>query len=420
MKIDSQRITAFVFVLFISLTGIMTTVSFIGKTIEVRKRAERASEDRMNILRAGQGKGDVLSLYDKADALPALVEEQFNKHLFIRESLVECYGMLQKLMGKRMIDTGTPYRYHMRLENGQHAFYELYTGSSRSEGMVARLKDTAAAYGSPFLFVLRPTKVRHGTLPYGLNDTAYACRRAFCHLLRQSATDVMDLADLMPRDDIAYGRKFFLTDHHWKLTTAFEMARHIAVRIGLDTSVYSSDRWFAERVDRGFYGSLAANAGTTFFEGPDTVFIPILKSDETFRVECYSYKFPTSIAEGRFRKAMIRDTFLTDSDRYAHRYAACLGGDNPLIRIVALENTCGKSLLVFGDSFSLPLIMYLAPACRRIDFVDLRSYAEDNIGEMMKCNRYDYVLCVYPDDLDGITYRFFGQDKDSGRPLSKK
>lgn len=385
----------------------MTIFNFGKKYLEVSERTTLAINDPLQILKGDNSDNSKVTTYEKVKFLTSEIEKQINKNMFGRNSLVEIYGSLQKAIGKRIIETDSPDRYLMKLNNGQHAFYEPHTLSSNSYKEIEKLKNISEKSDSRFTFILRPTKVMQGTLPYNIYNTEYFSTEEFIDSIIKYETEILDLRKYMPNKPENYKNKFFVTDHHWKITTAFDMAKIIASYLGFETSEYKDNLWYTEKAERVFYGSHAENTGASFFDYPDTVYIPITRNNNIFKLERYSYKFPSKIITGTFAETMIDKSYLMDKDKYAHRYAACLGGDSPFIRITNKNCKQRQKILVFGDSFSLSLIMYLAPAVSVIDYIDLRSYAENNIEELISNNKYDNVMCIYPNDLNGDQFEFF-------------
>lgn len=402
-----ERTIIFLFVTTISIFGIMTIFNFGKKYLEVTERNTLAINDSLQILKGYNSDNTKTTAYEKVKGLTSEIEKQINKNMFGRVTLVEIYGGLQKAIGKRIIETDSPDKYLIKLNNGQYAFYEPHIHSSNSSKKIEELKYVSEKSNSRFTFILRPTKIMHGTLPYNIYDTEYFLTEEFIDSISQYGTEILDLRKYMPENPESYKNKFFVTDHHWKITTAFSMAKIIAGYLGFDTSAYKDDLWFIEKAERCFYGSLAENTGATFFQNPDTVYIPVTRNGNIFKLERYSYKFPSKIVTGTFAETMIDKSYLQDKDKYAHRYAACLGGDSPFIRITNKNCKQKHKILVFGDSFSLSLIMYLSPAVSVIDYIDLRSYAENNIKELISNNAYDNVVCIYPNDLNGDLFEFF-------------
>lgn len=403
-----ERIIIFLFATTISIFGIMTIFNFGKKYLEVSERNTLAINDSLQILKGYNSDNSKTTTYEKVKGLTSEIEKQINKNMFGRNTLVEIYGGLQKAIGKRVIETDSPDKYLMKLNNGQYAFYEPHTHSSNSSKKIAELKYVSEKSNSRFTFILRPTKIMHGTLPYNIYDTEYFSTEEFIDSIIKYGIEILDLRRYMPDKPESYKNKFFVTDHHWKITTAFEMAKIIAGFLDFDTSVYKDDLWYIEKTEKCFYGSLAENAGAKFFENPDTVYIPVTRNNNNlFKFEKYSYKFPSKIITGTFAETMIDQSYLKDKDKYAHRYAACLGGDAPFIRITNTNSKQEHKILVFGDSFALSLIMYIAPAVSAIDYIDLRSYAENNIEELISNNKYDNVICIYPNDLNGDLFEFF-------------
>lgn len=404
-----DKFLTFAFLLFLGVMCVGTLWSVAAKLVKVHDRSDAASTDTLSVLVADKGlmPANQLSLGERLDAVIAEAEEQFAKNAAARDLYTECFGGLQRLLGRQSVESEQPGMAIVRLTNGQYSFVELGGHSSHSADEVARLRDVCEQYGARFIYFNRPGKVMRGTMPRGLRDVINDASDTLVAELLDAGVETVDLRQSMPVAGDEYARMFYVTDNHWRLETALAMAKVVAQAIGADTSVYETGGWGSEVVPRPFYGSLALRAGAAYFPSADVMTIPLPPGDGArFKVSAYSYKMLTVVRQGGFFEAMFDTTFLYGKGKYVNRYAGCLGGDHPLISIDRLGSG-GKRVLLFGDSFSLSFGIYLALSLSHLDIVDLRSYRENDLEQRIARGDYDCVICLYPNDVDGTQFTFF-------------
>lgn len=402
------KILTYTFAVLLSVMCAGTLFNLGVKVRQVSQRAADAGADSLNVLHGGGRSAgrEATTAEQRIRGIIGEVEEQVGKNAAMRDAYVEAFGGLQRALGRRSIESDDKSMTVLHLLNGQYTFYDMQGRPADVAGRVDSLSRWCEAHGTRFIYFNRPSKVMKGTLPYGLHDVLNCSADSLVAELRRRGIETCDLRDDMPASPEEYARMFYITDNHWTLQTALLMAGKIAEAVCGDASVYDSLQWRETVCPAPFYGSIALRAGSAYFPGADTIRIPVPEGlGADFRTEAYSYIQPSAIKDGNFFEAMFDTTFLYGEDKYTNRYAGCLGGDHPLIRITN-RNGNGVKMLLFGDSFSLSAGIYLSVALSRLDIIDLRSYREDDIASLIAGGGYDCAACLYPGNMDAILFNF--------------
>ena len=82
----------------------------------------------------------------------------------------------------------------------------------------------------PLIYVQAPYKVeKNEDLPIGITDYANENANALLHELEINGVNVLDLREKLKDKDVK--EKYYITDHHWKIKTAFEASNYITEKL---------------------------------------------------------------------------------------------------------------------------------------------------------------------------------------------
>lgn len=148
--------------------------------------------------------------------------------------------------------------------------------------------------------------------------------------------------------DLLSAEDYYLTDSHWRQEEIVDVARRIAQSMGTDIPVDYEKRTLDIPFKGVFAGQSALNC--------DPEVITYLTNDtiEGFQVTGAKAVYDTEKAAGK------------------DAYEFFLSGNQPLVTIKNPENTDGKKLVVFRDSFASSLMPLLAQGYAEVTMVDLR------------------------------------------------
>lgn len=232
---------------------------------------------------------------------------------------------------------------------------------------VNSLKDYVESQNIDFLYVQAPAKMSpvNKMLPAGVED--YSNENADQLIEKLEAYDV-DTLDLRPyMFDIAsdfYGA-FYKTDHHWKTTTAFQMAGVLAeylnnnYKYDFDSDYYNLDYYKVEHYVNYFLGSLGKKV-TLSKADPEDYDLIVPDFDTNFSIQIPERYIDQT---GAFKDVLLDYRHLQTIDYYNENcYASFMNRNDAVASIHNNAPTCnnGKKILFIKDSYSTPLIPYIA------------------------------------------------------------
>ena len=211
-----------------------------------------------------QQKSSVLSRYNgKVGHIKNVVNDYATSYLINRTKFVEkAYGY-DAVMGWKL----TPAKAAdgvVFLENGYLAQMHNKSDTEIIAGNMESLQVYLQKQNIDFLYVQAPTKMSIGDkqLPAGMQDYANENADVFIESLQEAGISVLDLRPKMYEIAQDYYGAFYVTDHHWKTTTAFQMAGVLAEYLNdqygyeFDKNYYDIDNYCIEEYKNYFLGSL--------------------------------------------------------------------------------------------------------------------------------------------------------------------
>jgi hypothetical protein len=181
---------------------------------------------------------------------------------------------------------------------------------------------------------------------------------------------------------------WYLTDHHWSDDGARSATVAIHNRISemnLPIGILDIDST-GKKTYPDFIGSIGRTLTMPGVPARDKFTISWPTISQVSR--CENLSSAGDICTG----AVILDDFGNEPSPYANRYAAYLGGDNPIDDI----RGPGKgTYIVLKDSFGNSLVPFLALSTERIVAVDERHYREGNLTSLIKAVNPDGVIVLH-------------------------
>lgn len=172
---------------------------------------------------------------------------------------------------------------------------------------------------------------------------------------------------------------YYRTDHHWTSLAASYAFSASAKAMGLGRIVQNYDIY---TVSKTFEGTLASKSGDRSVQDTIQVYVP--KTDVQYRVT-YDDTHETSCS-------LYRRDCLNDKDQYT----VFFGGNHPRITIETTAD-CGKTLLLFKDSYANCFVQFLFPYYDEIIMIDPRYYY-DNIEAVVTREGVTDILFLYNTD----------------------
>ena len=330
------------------------------------------------------------------------LEAAVNENVFARTSYINLFGLSAKLLNKHyIIDTNTTSSV-VKDNNDFLQFISFPVDTTPYVEKIVSLKGVLDELNTPLLYVQTPLKTIDGytEMPQGITDYANSNTDTFLESLNNAGIDTIDLRQTIKQEGMDLGDLFYTTDHHWKTQTAFwavgEVTDYLKENLGIDLDPQefytNSDNYESVFYEKNFLGSQGRRVGK-YYGGVDDYTLMLPNYDTNYTVTINKSN-SSSVAEGTFKEAIVKDNLLNPTDIFTNRYAAYFGADFPevIIKNHLAEND--MKVLIFKDSFGLPFSAFLSTMVGETRMLDTRYY-EGDIEEYVKEYQPDLVLYVY-------------------------
>lgn len=398
-----KEITAVIFI------GVLFILSFLNwKTSFVTIK-----ESALNYWTDSENKWDALSTLI-SDIDRTISDQVYNKYTYI-----EGYGYIQELLGKNEISNFEV----VKAKDGTLHYTYFTSGPNEVDTLVERmerLSSAGKAAGSKVIYVMTPDKYITGVtefekgIPYNYaNETA----DNFLNELEENNIDTIDFRQLMREDNELTTDSFYVTDHHWKIETAFwaftKFVDVLEEQFGLtfpNKEEYTNLDNYNQIVYKNSYmGSMGRKEGKLYSTVEDFTFI-YPKFDTNF----YYYAQSGSIelkTEGRFEQSLAFTSLLSgDGDIYDatnDKYFTYMNGNPGFVEINNFNEPEGPKVLFIKDSLMVPVASFFALGCSKVYMIDPRYYS-GNIEEVIEDYDFDYIFVSYtPQNLTEEFFPFY-------------
>lgn len=377
-KITEEKVVAIVFLAIIFSILIFTVIS---KYEELKAEIVAIFENDQT-----DGYGKVVELTEKAETV-------FNEQIYGKDEFVDVYGLAQRILFKNYLeDSNDPTRDVVKLKNGMLTFLQKKEDMVTRANHIAELQKNISEEGIPFIYIQAPYKIRdNAELPKGLIDYANENANVLLKTLNEQQVETMDLREYFKEMPIQ--EEYFITDHHWKIKTAFEAVNYISEILNNEYN-FNTDNFYTDinhyhitTQENAYLGSIGKRNGK-FYGGLDD-FEYIVPNFETQ----LSVNKSGDVKNGSFEDTIIVKDLLSD-DILLNKYACYFGGDFPEIIIQNETSTSNKKILIIQDSYGLPFSSFLSLRVKELRTIDLRHFEGKEI-EYIKEYKPDIVLMIY-------------------------
>lgn len=346
-----------------------------------------------------------------------------NESIVGRYKLIESYGELNKLLGKKEING---FEYVIDKDgylNSGNFWANIHTIESEPLAVrVKKLSDDMEKKGTKTMVLGFPEKYKDDSsknydgIPY--NNHQYVMDE-YLSYIRKYRIPYIDFRDTLDNSGLSYEEKYFKTDHHWKPEAAFECFVNLIDNLNekfdfnLDENNYyrNLDNYNIENYTNMMLGSEGRSTGMNYAAAED---FNLIYPKDNNEYELYlNNGYEEWTYSGCYKEALIsydpislinkdKDNIYTNSlyDIYLH-------GIKSETKIKNNTNKNGLKVLFLRDSFADPIAEFMAPLCSEIDMLWTKEY-HGNIDEYIKKNNYDLVLVsFFPDDLNEEFFNFY-------------
>ena len=317
-----------------------------------------------------------------------------NENLILKSEYVDLYGLVQNVLQKKYIQDSTD-----RTRDVIKTNENMLTFVQKKENMVIRAKKIAdlnkklEEYNIPLIYIQAPYKVRKSEeLPIGINDYANENADTLLEELEKEDVDILDFREKFKDKNIK--DEYFVTDHHWKIRTAFEASNYITdilnkkYEFNIDEFYMNIDNYYCINKENSFLGSIGKRVGK-YYDGVDDFEYILPKFPTDFKV------IKNDVTkQGTFEDTIIVKELLENEDIQTNRYACYFGGDYPEIKIENNNVLSNKKILVIQDSYGLALSSILTLRVKELRTIDLRHFEGKEV-EYIKEYNPDIVIIMY-------------------------
>lgn len=377
-NITEEKVVAIIFLLIIFLTLILT----------VSLKYEELKTKIAEILKSNEITG-----YQKVAEITKKTETIFNEEIYGKNEFIDIYGLTQRILLKNYLeDSNDKTRNVVKLKNKMLTFLQKKENMEVRANNIEKLQKDLNKEDIKFIYIQAPYKIKNNTeLPTGIEDYSNENADILLKLLDEKKIKTIDLRQYFKATSI--GEKYFVTDHHWKIKTAFEATNYISeilnneYNFNIDNFYKDINNYNVILQKNAYLGSIGKRNGR-FYAGLD---------DFEYLVPNFETKLLVNkngdLKEGDFEDTIIVNNLL-EEDILLNKYACYFGGDYPEIIIKNEKNTNDKKILVIQDSYGLPFSAFLSLRVKELRTIDLRHFQE-NETEYIKKFRPDIVLMIY-------------------------
>lgn len=358
--------------------------------------------------------------FHKPKQAVTLIEEEMSEELFLRYPLIEGYGALQLIMGKKEENAFS----NIKGKDGMLYDASFWNGFGDDQKELAvrarRLHDQLKEEGIEMGVVLFPMKLpeeqeRYYGLPY--NDFSKLAGD-FTSWLRYYKVPMLDLSNLCETSGLTHQQAFFKTDHHWTPEAAFFgycnilgwMEKSFDISLDPDYKLRDLSNYKQVTFPNYMLGSQGRETGVIFAGGAEdyTVIYPEYQGNYLlWRGDTEDYKEYT----GGFEEALLKldvneegfDGIYSGNGEAVYLH----NGVDDYVSIRNLDTESKKKILLLRDSYATPVGAFLAQTFEQVDMLWTLQMSEEELEDFLTKNHYDYVLlALYPENLNGAAFPF--------------
>lgn len=224
-------------------------------------------------------------------------------------------------------------------------------------------------------YSLIPDKNYYMAKPNGYIDLDYdKLQQLLSEGLDENMTYINILNDLNADD-------YYSTDHHWSQDNIVDVAKTIADKMGFLQAI--ENLTYDKNVIEGFKGVYGGQYP-----------LPLDKENLVYLTNDLMDNWTVKIMNNKLE--MIDSTiYATDKFGGTDPYDVFLHGATPLITIENKNNTSGKELFIFRDSFSSSLAPLLVEGYSKVTLIDIRYMSAQFLGDYVDFGTGNDVLFIY-------------------------
>lgn len=350
--------------------------------------------------------GDMEKPAEIADVqrIPSEIDAILGEHLVKRNSWVELYGSVYKLLGKHEENAFT----YVKDKNGYFYSGNFWNTSMVDEQNLAlrirSLQDEVSGKGTKVICIMCPTKYNekwtegYCGIPYN-NMNKFADKVLL--QLRRYNVDYIDFREVFLAEKMSLEDIFYRTDHRWNNPAAFGatgvIVDHLKRKYGDDWDpngyYMSPDNYAFNTYEEIFLGYQGNEVGTGYIDRLDDYTYIYPKFDTEYTYTYISHSGDEREDRGSVRETIITDEHLEEKDVYERELGSSyLRGGGKSDQIVNENIQDGRKILFLRDSFASQIAVFMAPMCKEIDLYQTDDWEREEIEDVIRQEQYDYIF----------------------------
>jgi hypothetical protein len=244
--------------------------------------------------------------------------------------------------------------------------------------------------GAKLIYVSFPFKVNYVNVSkpsYIMEDQGLKYKQYFLDGIQKLNISIMDIGSRFKKEfsQNEINSMYFKTDHHWNMKGAFAAYKILAENLGVTISDNDYIRTCENNVI--FTGTYNVQLYMTVSTKNENVCYmnPKNFSFDHMSISVNDKKTTWEDVYGSFKKQHL--TKVNYNQAYTDNYAN--------IHIVNPQPLLNKKVLISKDSYTNAMLPHLAKLFREIDVIDLRFYKKGSFEDLVRENKYDYVLIMH-------------------------
>lgn len=335
----------------------------------------------------------------KVQHIKAVIQDYCDQYLVGRVKFVEQAYAFEKLFQWTLIPYGSDNGIIIK-DDGYMTYVSDDIDVTDMANHLEKLNSYLKEREIDMLYVQAPSKIDPNTpgLPPGVNDRTNDNIDNLLKKLSAKDVDVLDLRQFIVDEYDNYEDAFYKTDHHWKTTTAFRAAQVLVGYMNkngytsIDESKIATEKFDVETYEKYFLGSQGKKVTLAVAE-PEDYQLMIPKYDTNFSIQIPERNIEM---QGGFKDTLLDYRHLQKIDYYNENcYASFMNRNDVYCKIV--NHDAGieeKKILIIKDSYSTPLIPYLALGVKEIDAI-YESLFDGSIQTYIDETQPDMVIVMY-------------------------
>lgn len=325
---------------------------------------------------------NVYKAYNSSDYILNL-EKDFNENFHNRLNLIENYGGLKKLLGKKFVDDPLVERYVYKGKNGFLYYVEPNKiDTKKIAKKISAFQDKLITEHTTFVTCLAPNKhaIASENFPYGVLDYTTHNTSDLEKNLNELGVSSLNLSTIFYKEELDENTSFFANDTHWRFETAFwgytklidyfKNAYMMPIKINKATHI---ENYKLQKYSDIYIGSMGKRAGKKYVDSKDDINILLPNFETDFVYKKYDENYNLQLEKrGTYKDCFLNEQVLESNDEYSDKYISLMGYGSPYEVIENKKLDDDSKLVIIKDSFAMPVASYLANNFSKIYLVDTR------------------------------------------------